>query len=38
MSKEEMGKFYDEVIQFAAENMNYQIPYPSEQTTLNLDY
>lgn len=27
----EMSSLFDEVIKFAAENMNYEIPYPNEQ-------
>lgn len=30
----EMSTLFDEVIKFAAENMNYQIPYPNEQLTI----
>lgn len=30
----EMSALFDEVIKFAAENMNYQIPYPNEQLSL----
>lgn len=31
LSKIEMANLFDEVIRFAAENLNYQIPYPNEQ-------
>lgn len=34
LSKEEMGVLIEEVISFAAENMNYQIAYPNEQITM----
>jgi hypothetical protein len=34
LTKEEMSTLIDEVIQFAAENLNYVIPYPNEQTLL----
>lgn len=37
LTKEELGILIEEVIQFAAENMNYQIPYPNEQTILSYD-
>lgn len=30
----ELNVLIDEVIRFASENMNYQIPYPNEQTEL----
>lgn len=36
LTKEEMGVLIEEVIAFAAENMNYQIPFPGE--ILTLDY
>lgn len=36
LSKEEMMVLVEEVIQFAAENMNYRIPYPGEQTEFEL--
>ncbi len=35
LTKEEMGIFIEDVIRFAAEEMNYQIPYPNEALTLN---
>jgi hypothetical protein len=31
----EMNEFIDSVIRFAAECLNYQIPYPNEQVTIN---
>jgi hypothetical protein len=34
LTKEEMSTMIEEVIQFAAENLNYIIPYPNEQTAL----
>lgn len=34
LSKEEMRVLIEEVISFAAENMNYQIPYPGEQLAM----
>lgn len=34
LTKEEMGIFIDEVIRFAATEMNYQIPYPGEKLML----
>lgn len=37
LTKEEMTILIDEVIQFAAENMNYQIAYPSEQTMIEYE-
>lgn len=37
LSKEEMCILVDEVIKFAAENMHYQIPFPSEQLIMNYD-
>jgi|SRR5688572_30085023 len=37
LSKEEMTILIDDVIKFAAENMNYQIAYPSEQLILGYE-
>lgn len=34
MTKEENNILIEEVIKFAAENMNYQIPYPNEQVEM----
>lgn len=34
LTKEEMGVLIDEVIRFAATEMNYQIPYPGEKLML----
>lgn len=34
LTKEEMGDLIEEVIKFAAEHMNYRIPYPNEQTEI----
>lgn len=34
LTKEEMNILIEEVIKFAAENMNYQIPYPNEQVQM----
>lgn len=31
LNKDEMGTLYDDVIQFCAEHMSYNIPYPNEQ-------
>lgn len=36
LTTEEGTNLIDEVIKFAAENMNYQIPYPNEQTVFQL--
>jgi hypothetical protein len=36
LSKEQMWDLVEEVIQFAAENLNYRIPYPNER--LKLDF
>lgn len=37
LNKEEMNILIDDVIKFAAENMNYQIPYPNEQLLMNYE-
>lgn len=37
LSKFEASVLIDEVVKFAAENMNYVIPMPSEQTTLKYE-
>ncbi len=34
LTKEEMSNLINEVIKFAAENMNYQIPFPNEQSEM----
>lgn len=36
LTKEEMSILYDEVIKFAAENMNHQILYPNEQSMMSV--
>lgn len=36
LSTSEMSVLFDEVIRFSAEHLSYQIPYPSEQLTINL--
>jgi hypothetical protein len=37
LTKEELNILIEEVIKFAAENMNYVIPYPNEQTTIDYE-
>lgn len=37
LNKEELSVLIEEVIRFAAENMNYQIPYPSEQLMMQYE-
>lgn len=37
LTKEELGILIEEVIQFAAENMNYQIMYPNEQALIDYE-
>jgi hypothetical protein len=36
LSKMEMMEFIENVIRFAAVNLNYEIPFPNEQTRLNV--
>ena len=37
LTTEEMGKFYEEVWKFCAENLNYVIPSPGQQSSLILE-
>lgn len=37
LSKDEMSRLYDDVIQFSAEYLNRIIPYPNEVLTLNFE-
>lgn len=36
MSTKELSELFEEVIQFCAEHMNYQVPYPGEKLKLDL--